>query len=76
MDSKEILSSILNYYRQIDIDFDVYIVADTQNKTCKYMPHQIKHASENEFFSRTEFAEIVSAICNCFGNAKVVYSEI
>lgn len=76
MNSKEILCEILEYYNKINIDFDVYIVADAQTKTCKYMSEQIKHADESEFFSRTEFAEIMSAIFNCFGFAKVFYSEI
>lgn len=76
MKGKEIIFSILNYYNQNKIDFDVYIVADAQTKTCKYMPEQITHADESEFFSRTEFAEIVSAIFNCFGFARVFYSEI
>ena len=31
---------------------------------------------KTNFFSRTEFAEIVSAIFNCFGFARVFYSEI
>ena len=68
--------SILEYYEKINIDFDVYIVADTQKKTCKYMPERIIHANEDEFFSRTEFAEITSAIFNCFGFVRVFYSEI
>lgn len=76
MNIDKILSAILKYYNQINIDFDIYIVADAQNKTCKYMPERIIHADEDEFFSRTEFAEIVSAIFNCFGFARVFYSEI
>lgn len=68
--------SILDYYKKINIDFDVYVVADAQEKTCKFMPERIIHANENEFFSRTEFAEIMSAIFNCFGFVKVFYSEI
>ena len=76
MNGRETIFSILNYYNENKIDFDVYIVADAQFKTCKYMSEQIIHADENEFFSRTEFAEIVSAIFNCFGFARVFYSEI
>lgn len=76
MNGRETIFSILNYYNESKIDFDVYIVADAQFKTCKYMSEQIIHADENEFFSRTEFAEIVSAIFNCFGFARVFYSEI
>lgn len=74
--NKKIISLILEYYKQCTIDFDVYIVADAQNKTHNYMPDQIIHADESEFFSRTEFAEIMSAIFNCFGFARVFYSEI
>ena len=76
MDNNKIIFSILDYYQNINIDFDVYIIADAQTKTCKYMPERIIHANEDEFFSRTEFAEIMSAIFNCFGFAKVFYSEI
>lgn len=76
MYTNEIILSILKYYNQCDINFDVYIVADAQNKTHKYMQERIMHANEDEFFSRTEFAEIVSAIFNCFGFARVFYSEI
>lgn len=76
MNGREIILSILDYYNHSKIDFDVYIIADAQTKTCKYMPKQIIHADESEFFSRTEFAEIVSAIFNCFGFARVFYSEV
>ena len=76
MHKNKIILSILDYYKEINIDFDVYVIADAQAKTCKYMPERIVHANEDEFFSRTEFAEIMSAIFNCFGFAKVFYSEI
>ena len=51
MNGRETIFSILNYYNENKIDFDVYIVADAQFKTCKYMSEQIIHADENEFFS-------------------------
>ena len=76
MYTNELILSILKYYDLCNIDFDVYIIADAQNKTHKYMQERIVHANEDEFFSRTEFAEIVSAIFNCFGFARVFYSEI
>lgn len=50
MNGRETIFSILNYYNESKIDFDVYIVADAQFKTCKYMSEQIIHADENEFF--------------------------
>lgn len=71
----EIISKCLNYFQKIDIDFDIYIVADTQEKTAK-MNNYIYHADESEFFSRREFAEIASAIFIVFGFAKVFYSEL
>ena len=37
MNGRETIFSILNYYNENKIDFDVYIVADAQFKTCKYM---------------------------------------
>ena len=66
MNGRETIFSILNYYNENKIDFDVYIVADAQFKTCKYMSEQIIHADENEFFSRTEFAEIVLDLLEFF----------
>lgn len=44
MNGRETIFSILNYYNESKIDFDVYIVADAQFKTCKYMSEQIIHA--------------------------------
>lgn len=76
MHTNELIKSILTFYKNSNIDFDVYIIADTQIKTRKYLADNIMHADDTEFFSRTEFAEIASAIFNCFGFAKVFYSEI
>lgn len=76
MNERKTILLILDYYKKINVDFDVYIIADAQTKTCNYMPERIIHANEDEFFSRTEFAEIMSAIFNSFGFAKVFYSEI
>lgn len=76
MNSKNLLQNILSFYKKIDFDFDVYIVADIQTRTSKMYPNLIAHADESEFFSRTEFAEITSAIFYSFGFAKVFYSEL
>ena len=76
MSSKDLLQNILSFYKNINFDFDVYIVADLQTRTNKIPPTQIIHAEENEFFSRTEFAEITSAIFYNFGFVKTFYSEI
>lgn len=76
MNNKNLLQNILSFYKEIDFDFDVYIVADIQTRTSKIHPDQIAHADESEFFSRTEFAEITSAIFYSFGFAKVFYSEL
>ena len=73
---KALLLSILNDYQKLNIEADIYIIADAQDKTSKFMPDKILHADESEFFSRTEFAEIASAIFNCFGFVRVFYSEI
>lgn len=70
-----IIEECLNFFKEIDIDFDLYIVADTQNKTAK-IANYLRHADESEFFSRREFAEIASALFYVFGFAKVFYSEI
>ena len=75
MNKKDLVQNILSFYNEIQFDFDVYIVADLQTRTSKMdFPH-IVHADESEFFSRTEFAEIASAIFYSFGFVKVFYSE-
>ena len=76
MNTREIISGILEIYKDISIDFDVYIIADVQEYTVKESDDRISHADESEFFSRTEFAEIASALFHVFGFAKVFYNEI
>lgn len=71
-----IIFTILDYYKQLTIDFDVYIIADTQEKTKYLYTSECAHADESEFFSREEFAEIASAIFYVFGYAHVFYSEM
>lgn len=69
------LKNILDDLHKYNCDFDVYIIADTQNKTSKESDLRVVHADESEFFSRAEFAEIASALFNVFGFAKVFYTE-
>lgn len=76
MNSQKKVFEILELYKKECIDFDVYIIADAQKQTVKESDARIRHADESEFFSRTEFAEIASAIFNVFGFAKVFYNEI
>lgn len=71
----DIIKTCLEYFSKIDLDFDLYIIADTQNKTSK-MDVTLNHADESEFFSRDEFSEIASALFYVFGFAKVFYSEL
>lgn len=71
----DILKDCLDYFQKIDINFDLYIIADTQNKTSQISDYII-HADDSEFFSRKEFAEIASTLFYVFGFAKVFYSEI
>lgn len=68
------LKHILNYFKKQSIDYDIYILADTQIKTA-LLDESIIHADESEFFSRMEFSEIASALFNIFGFGKVFYSE-
>lgn len=70
------ITEILELYKKETIDFDVYIVADAQAQTIRESDPRIAHADESEFFSRSEFAGIASAIFNVFGFAKVFYNEI
>ena len=71
----DILEKCLNYFQEIDINFDLYIIVDTQEKTARESKY-ITHADDSEFFSRKEFAEIASALFYIFGFAKVFYSEL
>lgn len=73
---KQFVINELNLFNQINIDFDVYIIADVMNKTAFDSVCTYRHANECEFFSRQEFAEIASAIFNVFGYVKVFYSEV
>lgn len=76
MNSQYLLEDILFFYKNIVFDFDVYIVADIQTRTRNMYFDQIIHADETEFFSRTEFAEITSAIYYSFGFVRTFYSEL
>ena len=76
MNNRNILKDILSFYNKLNFDFDVYIVADLQTRTRKANSNQIIHADESEFFSRSEFAEITSAIFYSFGFVKTFYSEL
>ena len=73
--SMDIIQECLAYFKNIDINFDLLIIADTQNKTTKNNNY-IVHTDESEFFSRKEFAEIASTLFYIFGYAKVFYSEL
>lgn len=76
MRGKEIILNILNEYKDLSMDYDVYVVADIQKQTALESSERVFHADESEFFSREEFAEIASAIFYVFGFVKVFYSEI
>ena len=71
----DIIQECLAYFKNIDINFDLLIIADTQNKTTKNNNY-IVHTDESEFFSRKEFSEIASTLFYIFGYAKVFYSEL
>lgn len=71
-----IIFSILDYFNNYEINFDVYVIADTQDRTKDLYNFEFLHADETEFFSKEEFAEIASAIFYVFGYVRVFYSEI
>jgi len=75
MDSQKIIERILKKYRQLSINFDVYVVADAKDITKTDSNQHILHADESEFFSREEFAEIASALYYVYGFVRVFYSE-
>lgn len=70
-----IIDKCLKYFQKTDLDFDLYVIADTQNKTSEISDY-ILHADESEFFSRKEWSEIASALFYVFGFVKVFYSEL
>lgn len=72
----EIIERILRDYKSQNINFDVYIIAETQNHAVADSDKRIIQADESEFFSRIEFAEIASAIFNVFGYVNVFYNEV
>lgn len=47
--SMDIIQECLAYFKNIDINFDLLIIADTQNKTTKNNNY-IVHTDESEFF--------------------------
>lgn len=73
---KQLIEQILSEFAQRPISYDIYIIANTREKTLAPRPQTLCHASPDEFFSRTEFAEIASAIFDAFGYVKVFYSEL
>ncbi len=73
---KHYVERILKEFAAKPITYDVYIIANTREKALESRPQELRHASLDEFFSRTEFAEIASAIFDVFGYARVFYSEL
>lgn len=68
----QLINKILKcYYKKLP-DIDYFIVANTlkPSNDCS-----LAHTSPDELFSRTEFAEIASAIFDDFGFVNVFYSE-
>ena len=70
------IEKILKNFSANPITYDVYIIANTREKTLEPRSQELRHASPDEFFSRTEFSEIASAIFDIFGYVKVFYSEL
>lgn len=68
----QLINKILENYLKKIPDIDYFVVANTlkPNNDCS-----LAHASTDELFSRTEFAEIASAIFDDFGFVNVFYSE-
>lgn len=72
----ETVKQILRDFSKQPISYDVYLLANSQDKTPSCGWDGIVHASPDEFFSRSEFAEIASAIFDVFGYVRVFYSEL
>lgn len=73
---KHYVERILKEFATKPITYDIYIIANTREKTLEPRIQELRHASVDEFFSRAEFSEIASAIFDAFGYAKVFYSEL
>ena len=73
---KKIINDLLEEFNSTKHKENIYIIANTQNNSLNTKLPNMLHASNDEFFSRKEFAEIASAIFDVFGYVKVFYSEI
>lgn len=72
----QFLNEIITSFNNKEINYDVYIIANTHNINKETEKWDYIHSTLDEFFSRQEFAEISSAIYNVFGFVKVFYSEL
>lgn len=68
----QLINKILGTYFKKLPDIDYFIVANTLKSNANTL---LAQASADELFSRTEFAEIASAIFDDFGFVNVFYSE-
>lgn len=55
----DIIQKCLAYFKNIDIDFDLLVIADTQSKTAKNSNYVV-HADESEFFSQALLDSLTS----------------
>lgn len=71
MRMKSKIVSIVNELKKISNDLEVFVIVNTLKPSTEL----VLQTSEDELFSRTEFAEIASAIYDAFGFVRVFYSE-
>ncbi|EGT0000789.1 ATP-grasp domain-containing protein [Clostridium perfringens] len=67
---------IIDIFENQECKPDVYIIANAQDYTNKISEYSIKHASNNEFFSASEFGEIASALFSIGCYVSIFYTEI
>lgn len=69
------INQICDEFRQVKDSHEIWIVANVNN-TVQNHESFIQHTNFSEFFTKAEFASIVSAITQSFGYVRVFYSEI
>lgn len=74
MNRNEIVA-LIEYFKRQKQDYTIWIVANVAD-TVQTHEDFIRHSNFSEFFTKAEFASIVSAITESFGYTRIFYSEI
>ncbi len=69
------LKGNIKRFNEIKYNFNVWIIANVA-ETVQSNENFIQHTNFSEFFTKAEFASIISAITSIFGYVRIFYSEI